>query len=571
MRCGDAAFTYAQLNARAELLAGSLRTHGIGRGDLVGVALPRRLDLVATLLAVLKTGAGYVPLDPRFPTARLRRMVAHSGMRLIVSNDTTHDAIESALPPQVSVMRVDAPASWRSPDSAQRPASGDDTAYVMYTSASTGEPKGVVITHRAVINLLNTMARRLQPEPHDGWLAVTTVSFDISVLEIFLPLVMGFRLVLASDDVCRDGRLMSETIARERISFLQATPSGWRLLLESSWRGDPRLTMICGGEALPLDLARTLVQKGRALWNVYGPTETTIWSTAGSVDAESLAGQRSVSIGRPLGNTQLYVLDGNNRVRPAGVPGELYIGGAGLAVGYHRDDVTTNERFLPNPFGGPSPRLYRTGDLARWLPDGRIEFLGRLDHQVKVRGFRIELGEIDASLSQFPGIAEAVAHMRQDGNGEQRLVAYYTTHPDANPRTEDIERHLAAHLPEYMLPDSVTRLDTMPRTPNGKIDRRALPVVVRSAKAAAPAGPLTPTEQIVAAAWTEMLQIPSVGADEDFMSLGGNSLLAARLATRLSATFQVTLTLRALLEHRTVRRMAQLVESIQGEQVEITL
>ncbi len=288
-------------------------------------------------------------------------------------------------------------------------------------------------------------------------------------------------------------------------------------------------------------------------------------------------------IGQPLANTQLYVLDGNGHVQPTGVPGELFIGGAGLAVGYHRDEMITLERFLPNPLGGPSPRLYRTGDLARWLPGGSMEFLGRLDQQVKIRGFRIELGEIDAWLSRYPGVAEAVAHVRLDASGEQRLIAYFTAQPGATLADDDIRRHLSANLPEYMVPDVIAQLDAMPRTPNGKVDRRSLPAIAPAPVSTSTAAPLTPTEQAIAIVWQEMLQRPQVGADEDFLALGGNSLLAARLATRLSAAFQITLTLRALLEHRTVRRMAQLVESIQwaaasrkpagasDEQVEITL
>jgi amino acid adenylation domain-containing protein len=458
--------------------------------------------------------------------------------------------------------------------------SGDDAAYVMYTSASTGEAKGVVVTHRSVINLLATMARRLQPKPDEAWLAVTTISFDISVLEVFLPLVSGFRLVVATEEDCGDGRLLASAIDREGITFLQATPAGWRLLLESGWQGNTRLTMLCGGEALPGEPARVLVENGRALWNVYGPTETTIWSTAGLVTSESVADRSVVSIGRPIGNTQVYVLDENGHVLPPGVPGELYIGGAGLARGYHRDEATTRDRFLPNPLGGPSPRLYRTGDLARWLPGGTLEFLGRLDHQVKIRGFRIELGEIETWLVRHSGISEAVAAVRAAANGEQTLVAYFVPQHGADPDVADLRRHLAAHLPDYMTPDSLVRLDRLPRTPNGKIDRRALPAPVSSP--AALDSPLSATEAVIVDALKELLQLPRVGADDDFLALGGNSLLAARLSARLSSTFGVNVTLRALLGHRTLRSMASLVDSMKwaaangpagasGEQVEMTL
>ncbi len=396
-----------------------------------------------------------------------------------------------------------------------------------------------------------------------------------------MPLVSGFRLLLADDDTSRDGRLLADAMRRDNATFFQATPSGWRMLLESGWDGDPRLTMLCGGEALPIELARTLLAKGKALWNVYGPTEATIWSTAGLVRRESLDDSSVVSIGRPLGNTQIYVMDSGGRPQPPGVPGEIYIGGAGLARGYHRDEQATRERFVTNPLGGPSPRLYRTGDLGRWSAAGDLECLGRLDHQVKVRGFRIELGEIEMWLSRFNGITEAVAHVRESAAGEPSLAAYFTVQPGLELSTDDIRRHLAAHLPDYMLPDTLARLDLMPRTPNGKVDRRALPAIVAASAASQP--PVTATEQVIAALWKELLHLADVGADDDFLSLGGNSLLAARLGTRLSAAFGIVVTLRSLLEHRTVRRMATLVESLQwaagaigpdgpsDQQVEITL
>jgi amino acid adenylation domain-containing protein len=496
-------------------------------------------------------------------------------MRLIVSDSRTYTVLTPAIAPGVELLDIDTISGQ--PAVPATPGRAEDPAYVMYTSASTGEPKAVMIAHQSVINLLQTMARRLKPGSSEGepsaWLAITTVSFDISVLEIFLPLVYGFRLVLADEEEAHDGRLIAAALTRERITFLQATPAGWRLLLESGWEGDPRLTMLCGGEALPGELARALAPKGRALWNVYGPTETTIWSTAGLVTGRldhRQSDRSAVSIGGPLGNTQVYILSTSGAVQPIGVPGELHIGGAGLAVGYYRDPATTAQRFVPNRIGGPSPRLYRTGDLARWLPDGTLEFLGRLDHQVKIRGFRIELGEIEATLLRAPGITDAVALVRAGAAGgtERRLIAYYTVRPDAPSATSDVDqienlrRHLAAHLPEYMLPDALVRLDAMPRTPNGKVDRQSLPDA-QAAAAAVRVEPTNAAEETIAALWRELLATSAFGIDDDFLGLGGNSLVAARLATRLGSAFNVHIPLRSLLEHRTVRRIAALVASLQ--------
>jgi len=536
--CGDERVTGRQLDERARSVEASLRERGVGCGDLVGVSAPRSVDLVAALLAVLRTGAAYVPLDPGFPEARLTRMIEHSGLSWIVRG-MDGGALELVkVRESVGMVREVTPG---------------DPAYVIYTSASTGEPKGVVISHGAVVNLLQTMGSTLGASSSDTWLAVTTISFDISVLEIFLPLTHGVRLVMARTGEAQDGHALVRLLDQERVSFMQATPAGWRLMLESGWSGTPTLTMLCGGEALPPALAQQLGTRGRAVWNVYGPTETTIWSTAGRVIDPA-----RVTIGRPLGNTQVYVTSAHGELQPPGVPGELWIGGAGLALGYHRDQTNTLARFVANPFEGPSPRLYRTGDLARWTGNGELEFLGRLDHQVKVRGFRIELGELEASLATLDGVADAVAHVVDTSSGERALAVWYTVvDPSSGPDEDAARRHLSSQLPVYMVPAMVNRVAAFPTTPNGKIDKRALveSSVARVAVTEAEA-PQTPTEIRIATLWSEVLRVPTVGRHDDFLTLGGNSLLATRVATRLGVV-----TVREVLEHRTVAGLAALLDA----------
>ena len=536
LTCGNERITGAQLDERAHALEASLRERGVGCGDLVGVSVPRSVDLVAALIAVLRTGAAYVPLDPGFPEARLTRMIEHSGLSWIVRGG------------QGGSLEL-VQASGGDVAGSRHRVSRTDPAYVIYTSASTGDPKGVVISHGAVLNLIKTMGRRLAPSSSDSWLAVTTVSFDISVLEIFLPLTHGVRLVLADDREAQDGVALAALLEKESVTFMQATPAGWRLLLESGWYGRRELTMVCGGEALPPALARSLVSAEKALWNVYGPTETTIWSTATHVKDPG-----RLTIGTPLGNTQLYVVSTHGQLQPPGVPGELWIGGAGLATGYLKDDVATASRFVANPLGGPSPRVYRTGDLVRWTAEGEIEFLGRLDHQVKVRGFRIELGEIEVSMTRATGVEMAVAHVVETPSGERTLAAWYT-----GTATESLVRqHLTSHLPSYMVPMVITQVASLPHTPNGKIDRRALASSLRTSASTARTvePPQTATEQRVAGLWTEVLNVPSIGRHDDFLTLGGNSLIAARVATRLG-----NVTLRELLEHRTVAGLAALLDT----------
>ena len=425
LRTADDTLTYAELDRRSNRLAHRLKRLGVGRDVLVGICMERRADLVVAMLAVLKAGGAYVPLDPGFPADRIAFMLADSELPVLLTQRLVLPRLGEV---RARTLCVDAPAeepAGESTDALAEPVGPDDLAYVIYTSGSTGRPKGVQIPHGALGNFLMSMAERPGIEPGDALLAVTTLSFDISMLELLLPLTHGARVILADRDVAADGERLAELLDTCGATMMQATPSTWRMLLDAGWPGRRGLKALAGGEALPAELAQRLLAKGVRLWNMYGPTETTIWSSVAQV------GHGPITIGEPIGNTRLYVLDEARSLAPLGVPGELYIGGAGLARGYLGRPELTAERFVADPFGGPADRLYRTGDLVRRRSDGGIEFLGRLDHQVKLRGFRIELGEIESVLDQQAAVAQSVVVVREDDPGDQRLVAYVVADPDA--------------------------------------------------------------------------------------------------------------------------------------------
>ena len=432
-------------------------------------------------------------------------------------------------------------------------------AYVIYTSGSTGRPKGVQVCHDALDNLLQSMRGLLSMSERDTLLAVTTLSFDIAALEIFLPLIVGGQVELIDREVAADPSRLAARLEDPRATFLQATPATWRSLLEAGWRGKPSLTMLCGGEALPRALADRLTDKGAALWNLYGPTETTVWSSAWRVEP----GHGPISIGQPITDTHFHVLDRRLRAVPVGVAGELYIGGVGLARGYRDRPGLTAERFIPDPFGRPpGGRLYKTGDLARWRPDGTLECLGRIDHQVKIRGFRVELGEVEAALARHAGVRDVVVEARPDPSEEMSLAAYIVPRDGTNPTAAtELRRWLQRQLPEYMVPSTFVSLDALPLTPNGKVDRRALPDPGRSRLApdADFMPPRGPIEQAVAEIWAELLGGESSGPRDDFFERGGHSLLAIQLLARLRHAFDVEVSLKDFLEGPTISRLARLV------------
>jgi amino acid adenylation domain-containing protein len=553
--------TYRRLNARANRLARRLRALGVGPEVLVGLCTSRSPDMLVALLAVLKAGGAYVPLDPHFPADRLAFMIADAKAPVLI----TEERLRGALPEDAArVVCVDSDRAAIDEESDANLAGDPDPtnlAYVIYTSGSTGRPKGVQVPHAALANLLASMRRILGIAADDALLAVTTLSFDIAALELLLPLIVGGRVELVERDVAADGPRLIDRLDDPAVTFLQATPATWRLLLEAGWRGKPSLTMLCGGEAMPRALADRLLETGAALWNVYGPTETTVWSSAWRVEP----GDGPISIGRPIAETQLYVLDKRLRAAPVGVTGELYIGGTGLARGYRDRPGLTAERFIPDPFSkAPGARLYRTGDLARWRPDGTLECLGRDDHQVKVRGFRVELGEIEAALSAHPAVREAAATARRDATGEMSLAAYLVPRGEGAgpPTAADLRRWLQGRLPEYMVPSAFVVLGAMPMTPNGKVDRKALPDLARArlAEGAGFVPPRGPIEAALAEAWAELLGADRTGAHDSFFERGGHSLMAMQLLHRIRSLFGVEAPLKDFIEEPTLSNLAQLVE-----------
>lgn len=549
--------TYCELNQRADQLARHLRSLGVGPDVVVGLCVERSLDMVVGLLGILKAGGAYLPLDPSFPPPRLAYMIADSGMRVLVTHRQLDQKLGVCLP---SIVHLD--ADWKAiaeqdTTSAEPSPQTENLAYVLYTSGSTGKPKGVAIPHAAVVNFLRSMQREPGFSANDRLLAVTTLSFDIAGLELYLPLVSGGTTVIASRDDNYDPARLIERIRQSQCTVMQATPATWRALLEAGWEGSEKLKLICGGEALPGDLAQALRPRCAQLWNMYGPTETTIWSTIHRVTSTD----GPVPIGRPIANTQVFVLDEHRQLVPPGIVGELYIGGAGLARGYFNRPELTAERFVDSPFE-PNARLYRTGDRARWLPDGTLECLGRADHQVKIRGFRIEPGEVESALARHPAVGQCVVVAREDSHGDKILVAYLEPQPDGpTPLVSDLRTHLGNDLPAYMVPSAFVVLQKLPLTPNGKIDRNALPspnpeLIEVSGKIAAPRDTI---EQMLVQIWSRVLRVKSIGIHDNFFDLGGHSLLAVRILAEIERLVKRRLPLATFLQAPTIDHLADVL------------
>ncbi|MEV6475088.1 amino acid adenylation domain-containing protein [Streptomyces sp. NPDC051657] len=550
--------TYAELDARSARLARLLAERGAGPGALVGVSLPRGTDLLVTLLAVARTGAAHLPVDPGFPAERIRMLLADAAPALLVTDRATARTLDAD--PRTALL-LDDPATVRAAAGAAplapRRTHGDTPAYVIHTSGSTGRPKGVVVTRAAVVNFLLCLADTLEFDGRERLLAVTTVGFDIAVLELFLPLITGGTVILADREQVRDPALLAGLIGTARPTVMQATPSLWRALLDAAPDAVGGLLALAGGESLAPDLARRLVDRGANLVNLYGPTETTIWSTAGRLDATDA---EAPHIGTPLWNTRALVLGRGLVPLPAGVTGELYLAGDGLAQGYLGRPGQTAERFTADPCGPPGSRMYRTGDLARLRADGVLEIVGRADHQVKIRGHRIEPGEVAAALRAHPAVEDAavVAH-QGPADPAPRLIAHLTgLTGSAEARTATAARvreELRAVLPGHLVPDLCLPLDALPLTPNGKLDRAALPA---PRPAAAPAGraPAGQREELLAALFADLLGLEQVGAEADFFALGGHSLLAARLAGRAAEVLGRPLSVRQIFDTPTVAALA---------------
>ncbi|MFE9427313.1 amino acid adenylation domain-containing protein [Kitasatospora sp. NPDC006697] len=552
----DGELTGDELAARANRLAHALRERGAGPGRLVAVHAERSLDLVVALLAVLKSGAAYLPLDPDYPAERLAYMVADSGARLLLTQRNLPDA-----PPAAQVLYLDDPSDGY-PDTPPEPQAGPlDPAYAIYTSGSTGRPKGVLVPHRAICNRLHWMQQAYPLTGADAVLQKTPASFDVSVWEFFWPLLAGARLVLARPGGHKDAGYLREVIRERAVTTAHFVPSMLgAFLAEEGIEGCVSLRrVVCSGEELPPAHALRLHQRlpGLELHNLYGPTEAAVDVSAWPCPPEAATGAARLPIGRPIQNLSLYVLDEHGQLLPDGVPGQVFIAGAGLALGYLNNPTATAEKFRPDPYGPPGSRMYATGDLALRRPDGALDFLGRMDRQVKLRGLRIEPGEIEAALTALPGIREAAVVVREDRPGDQRLVAY-TTGEESAPA--ELRTALKRTLPELLVPAAYVHLAALPLSPSGKLDRAALPAPARPAPGAAGERPGTPAQLTVAAVWQQVLELDGIGLDDDFFDLGGHSLLATQAVARLKAELGAGISVLDLFKHPTVRELAALAE-----------
>jgi amino acid adenylation domain-containing protein len=554
--------SYAELDAQADAIAAQLRARGCGPGKMVGLYLQRKPRMLAAMLGAWKAGAAYVPLDPSYPPERIAWMLEDSAAPVVLADPELiaelpqggHEVLSI-----VDALASAAPASSSLASSSHVSAAGpEDTAYVIFTSGSTGRPKGVRVPHRAAVNFLASMARTPGLQAGETLCAITTLSFDIALLELMLPLTVGARVALADRATAADGEALAALLERADANAMQATPATWRMLLESGWRGRPQLRILCGGEGLPRDLAERLLRSGRELWNLYGPTETTVWSTVERIETAD----GGISIGTPIANTEVYIVDKQMQPLPPGIPGELLIGGLGVSQGYLDRPELTAEKFIADPFGPRAGgRLYRTGDLARWRRDGRIEVVGRIDHQVKLRGYRIELGEIESVLSAHPQVQQAVTICREDRPGDKRLVAYLTAAEGvAEIDLAELRAQARQRLPEYMMPSTIVVMDALPLTPNGKVDRRALPVPDADQIALdAYVAPRNAEEEQLATLWAEILGLPKIGIHDNFFNLGGHSLLATQLVARMQKAIGRDIALRMLFEAPTIAEFAELL------------
>lgn len=551
-------YTYRQLNERANQLASVLIEKGVKVGDKIAVSLDRAGELVVSLLAVMKAGGVYVPLDPIFPINRINYMLADSGASKLITTHKYSGVYESDAE-ELLLHEI-----WQTLDSKPKTepdvaVSGKDLLYILYTSGSTGQPKGVQIAHHNCVNFLLSMQKRPGMVPADKLLAVTTISFDIAGLELFLPLITGSQIILVDAATAKDGVALLDIIRKEKISVMQATPYTWRILLEAGWDLE-KIKVVCGGEALPMDLATRILERASSLWNVYGPTETTIWSTIKQITVED----KFISIGKPIDNTFIYILDKFQNPLAPGAAGEIYIGGEGVAKGYHDQPILTYEKFVEDPFSNePGAMMYRTGDLGKYLPDGNLMYISRIDAQVKIRGYRIETGEIEFHMAKDPDLKQAVVIARPDNNGVDKLVAYVVfndnfTCTDFNSCMNYWRNELRGSVPDYMIPDNFIQVDEMPLTPNGKVDKKALAAigVIASEIHDLYIAPRTDVEKLVADIWKEYLNIEKVGVYDNFFELGGHSLIAVKVMARIEKETGKRLPLAILFENSTVEKLA---------------
>lgn len=560
--CGDAKLSYKELNSRANQVGHYLRRLGAGPGNVVGIYVDRTLDMAVGLLGILKAGSAYTPLDPSFPKDRIEYMLEDCNAGILLTQRELSDNIKEFFGVKVCIDTDWNKISEEDSNDIVVQSNSENLAYIIYTSGSTGKPKGVQISHRALNNFLYTMMEAPGSTPQDTILSVTTMSFDIFGLELFMPLLNGGRVVIAEREDTLDGASLATLIEKHSATIMQATPSTWRLMLEAGWKGKKDLKILCGGEVFPQDLIDPLLERCDELWNMYGPTETTIWSTIFRIESSNTP----ILVGSPIANTQTYILDQNLQPLPVGLVGELHIGGDGLSHGYLNRPNLTTEKFIPNPFSDdPKVLIYKTGDMARYRSDGMIECLGRVDHQVKLRGFRIELGEIEARIKDMKCVKNSVVIIREDRPGEKRLVAYYIARENQKVSITDLTGYLRTKLPEYMVPQQFVSLETIPLTPNGKVDRKALPepdgaeVVKRSY-----VPPQTETEITVSEIWKQVLKIEKPSIQDNFFELGGHSILLAQVLSKVRQKVVENVPMIVLFQYPTIASLSKYLDGRQS-------
>ena len=533
----QAVLTYAELVDKSNTIAGHLIREGVQPGQLVAVCMERNLDMPVVLLAIWKCGAAYLPIDPDFPSDRVKYILEHSKATFIITQSHLQDTLQK----EAHILLLEQLQMEGEANSIQVEVTPEMPAYVIYTSGSTGFPKGVVTPHRAVVNFLNSMAKKPGLNNDDKVLAITTLSFDIHVLEIWLPLIVGAQVFIASTEQSRSGDTLSTLLEEENISLMQATPSTWNLLLGFGWTGKANLKALIGGEASSRELIDSLLTRVKTLWNMYGPTETTVWSTCHRIEKSD----SQIMIGWAIDNTQLYVLDKSLQVVPHGIEGELYIGGIGLSTGYLHDDKKTQEVFIDVDLPQEkTERLYKTGDLVVVNETGSLRYLRRLDNQVKVRGFRIELGEIESAIADFDEVSEVVVVVREDMPGDKRIVAYFVSQDEASMTVTEMREKLKNRLPAYMMPQYLVNLPALPLTPNGKIDRKALPTPyeIYSDINQEKAKPEGETELLIAKIWKQLVQFEGIGRNDNFFEIGGHSLLSMQFINEIRLSLGASIT-----------------------------
>ena len=557
--CDDKILTYQELQQRSNQIASVLIEQGVAPGSLVGICLDRNVNLLVILLGVIKAGAGYVPLDPEYPVDRLNFMLQDADLQYLISQDNYINRL-SDVEHSFLIDKLLSDSADKVVDDPRVTISGESICYVIYTSGSTGKPKGVMVPHSSVSNFLQSMAETPGISDSDTLLAVTTLSFDIAVLELYLPIISGAKVVIATRDQVVDGNKLKDLIAQHQVTIMQATPATWRLLCDTDWQGNNKFRILCGGEALPRDLCSDLLSRSGQLWNMYGPTETTVWSTCHLISSDD----KLPLIGNAIANTNLYVLDEFYNVVPDGISGELYIGGKGVTLGYLNREPLTRERFLHLDITD-NDLLYRTGDKVRFNSGGNLEYLGRLDNQIKLRGYRIELGEIESAIRQHDSVKDCALAVQEISAGDERLVGFIVA-SEQSIDFKQIRDFLSQTLPAYMIPLHFMQVSTLPNTPNGKLDRKALPEFEFSGNEQSTFSEArTPTERLLVPIWKDVLKLDAVSIEDNFFDLGGHSLLIAKVIQKVEQAQSILLEYRDVFDNPTIESLASDIDSKMGQ------